>query len=39
MIRDCCKLAQKKYQGRHNWVEKVIHKELCKKLKFGHADK
>ena len=24
---------------RHDWVGKVIHKELCKKFKFGHTNK
>ena len=30
----CSKLAQKKYKTRDDWVEKVIHWELCKRLKF-----
>ena len=25
--------------GVHDWVGKVIHQELCKRLKFDHADK
>ena len=33
------KLAQKKYKTRHNWVGKVNHWELCKKLKYDHANK
>ena len=24
---------------RHDWVGKVIHWEMCKRLKFDHADK
>ena len=24
---------------RHNWAGKVIHWELCKKIKFDHANK
>ena len=24
---------------RHEWVSKVIHRELCKKFKFSHANK
>ena len=32
------KFAQKK-KTRHNWVGKVIHRELCKKLKFDHTKK
>ena len=30
---------QKEYKTRHDWVEKVIHWELCKKLKFDHTNK
>ena len=30
-------MVQKEYKSRHGWVEKVIHWELCKWLKFGHA--
>ena len=30
---ECSKLAQKKYETRHDWVGKVIHWGLCKKLK------
>ena len=26
----CSKLAQREYKTRHDWVEKVIHWELCK---------
>ena len=33
IISKCSKLAQKKYKTRHDWVGKVIHWELCKKLK------
>ena len=33
------KLSQKEYKTRHNWVRKVIHWELCKKLKFDHKNK
>ena len=31
--------AQKEYKTRHDWVDKVIHWELCKKLKFNHTKK
>ena len=31
--------TQKKYKTRHDWVEKVIHLELCKKFKFDHMNK
>ena len=39
IISECIKLAQKEYMTRHNWVGKVIHVELCKKLKFDHTNK
>ena len=39
IISECSKLAQKEYKTRNNWVGKVIHWELCKKLKFDHANK
>ena len=29
IISECCKLAQKGYKTRHDWVGKVIHRELC----------
>ena len=32
-------MAQKKYNGKYKWMGKVIHWELCKWLKFDHADK
>ena len=31
--------VQKEYKTRHNWVKKVIHWELCKKLKFDCTNK
>ena len=33
------KLAQNEFKTRHDWVGKVIHWELCKKLNFHHASK
>ena len=30
-------VAQKEYKTRSDWVGKVIHWELCKKLKFEHT--
>ena len=39
VISECNKLAQKEYKTRHNSVDKVTHKELCKKLKFDHTNK
>ena len=37
IISECSKLAQKENNTRHDWMGKVIHWELCKKLKFDHA--
>ena len=39
IIRECSKLAQKEYKTRQDWVGRVIHWELCKKLKFDHTNK
>ena len=39
IISVCSKLAQKEYKTRHDWMSKVIHWELCKKLKFDHTNK
>ena len=39
IISECSKLAQKEYKIRHDWVVKVIHWKLCKKLKFDHMNK
>ena len=38
-ISECCKLAQKEYNSRHDWEVKVINWELCKKLKFDLTTK
>ena len=39
MISECSKSRQKEYKSRQNWIGKVIHWELCKKLKFDHTNK
>ena len=39
IIREWGKLAQKEYKIWHDWVGKVIHREMCKKLKFDHTNK
>ena len=39
IISECSKLAQKEYKARHDWVDKVIHWEMCKKFIFDHANK
>ena len=38
-ISECSKLVQKEYKTRHDRVGKVIHSEMCKKLKFDHTNK
>ena len=39
IISEFCKLVQKEYKARHDWVGKVIHWEMCKKFKFDHTNK
>ena len=39
IISECIKLAQKEYKTKHDWVDKGISWELCKKLKFDEANK
>ncbi len=42
IINECSKLAQKKTKQnktRHDWVDKVIRWESCKKMKFDHTTK
>ena len=39
IINESSKLAQKEDKTRRDWVRKVIHWELCKKLKFDHTNK
>ena len=39
IISECSKVAQKEYKTRHDWVGKVIYRELCKKLKRDHTNK
>ena len=39
IISECSKVAQKEYKTRHDWVGKVIHREMCKKFKFDHTNK
>ena len=39
IISERSKLAQKEYKTRHDWLDQVIHWELCKKLKFNHTIK
>ena len=39
IISECSKFAQKEYKTWHDWVGKVIHWEMYKKLKFDHMNK
>ena len=39
IICKCSKLSQKEYKARHDWVDKVIRCEMCKKFKFDHTKK
>ena len=39
IISECCKLAQREYKVRHDWVGKVIQWEMCKKFQFDHTNK
>ena len=39
IINECSKLEQREYKARHDWVRKVIHWEMCKKVKFDHTNK
>ena len=38
IISECSKLALKECKTRHDWVGKVIYKELCKKFKSVHSN-
>ena len=39
IINERDKFAQREYETRHDWVGKVIHKEMCKKFEFDHTNK
>ena len=39
IISKCSKLAQNEYRNRHDWVGKVIQREMCRKFKFDHTNK
>ena len=38
IISECSKFARKEYKARQDWVGKVIHWEMFKKLKFEHTN-
>ena len=37
IVNDCSKLVTKEYKTRHDWMGKLIHRELCKKWKFDNT--
>ena len=39
IVSECSNLAQKEYKHIHDWVRKVIHWEVCKRLSFDHTTK
>ena len=39
IVSECRKLSQNEYKTRHNWVEKVIHWELHKRVNFDDTTK
>ena len=39
IISECSKFAQKEYKTRLDWVDKVIHWEMCKKFEFDRTNK
>ena len=39
MIMESSKLAQKECRNKHDSVGKLIHRELCKRMKFDHSTK
>ena len=39
IISECSKLPQKEYKMRNEWVGKVIHLKMCKKIKFDYTNK
>ena len=38
IMSECSKFTQKEYESRHDWVGKLIHWKLCKRLTFEDAD-
>ena len=38
-VSECSKFAQREYKTRNDWMGKVTHWKLCKKLKFDHTNK
>ena len=39
IISECSKLELKEYKARHDWVGKVIHREMWRKFQFDHTNK
>ena len=38
-MSECCKLTQKEYKTRDDFIGKGINWEMCKKVKFHHKNK
>ena len=39
ILGEYSKLTQKDYRTRIDWIEKMIHKDLCKRFKFDYSIK
>ena len=39
IISECNELALKEYKTRHDWVRKVVNREISKKFKLDHTNK
>ena len=39
IISECSNLAQKEYKASHDWVGKVVHREMWRKFQFDHTNK
>ena len=39
IISNSRKISENEFKTKHEWVGIVIHRELCKRLKFEHATK
>ena len=39
LLSECCKMVQKEYKRGHDWMEKIIHWDVCKKNKIQVEEK
>ena len=39
IISECSNFIQREYKTRYDWVGKMIHLELCEKIRFDHTNK